>query len=114
MLTKQETIGRGHLGMGVGVAAGSGTQENCSAKWLSVLGFMLAGLFLVCLWPFWFRVLPGGLRITQPRWIPARRNLEVGKTCCLASPLSFDLSQIFSVGNSLLVTRSLPGSPVVR
>ena len=41
MLTKQEVL----LGKGTGWrAVGKGTQENCSAAWLAVLGFMVMGL----------------------------------------------------------------------
>ena len=40
MLTKQETL----LGRAPGWrAVGKGTQENCSAAWLEVLGFMVMG-----------------------------------------------------------------------
>ena len=43
MLTKQEIfIGKGQLG---GEQQGKGTQENCSATWLTVLDFMVMGLF---------------------------------------------------------------------
>ena len=42
MLTKQEIfIGKVHLG---GEQEGKGTQENCSAPWLAVSGFMVMGL----------------------------------------------------------------------
>ena len=41
MLTKQETIGRRHLGK---QQKGKGNQENCSATWLAVSGFRLMGL----------------------------------------------------------------------
>ena len=42
MLTKQETLwGRGARG---GEQEGKGTQENCSATWLAILGFMGMGL----------------------------------------------------------------------
>ena len=30
---------------------------------------------------FWLRVLPGGARLVQPRWMPARRILGGGRTC---------------------------------
>ena len=40
-LTKQETIGKGPPG---GEQWGKGTQEDCSAAWLAVLGFMVMGL----------------------------------------------------------------------
>ena len=36
VLTEQETVGKGHLGR---AQQGKGTQENCSAAWLTVLGF---------------------------------------------------------------------------
>ena len=42
MLTKQEILlGKGPRG---GEQEGKGTQENCSAVWLAVLGFMMMGL----------------------------------------------------------------------
>ena len=42
MLTKQEIfIGKGQLG---GEQQGKGTQENCSAMWHAVSGFMVIGL----------------------------------------------------------------------
>ena len=34
----RDFIGRGHLG---GEQQGKGTQENCSAMWLEVSGFMM-------------------------------------------------------------------------
>ena len=37
----RDFIGRGHPG---GEQQGKGTQENCSAAWLALLGFMLMGL----------------------------------------------------------------------
>ena len=42
MLTKQEILlGKGPRG---GEQEGKGTQENCSAAWIAVLGFMMMGL----------------------------------------------------------------------
>ena len=38
----------GHLG---GEQEGEGTQENCSAAWLTVSGFMVMGLVSGGLWP---------------------------------------------------------------
>ena len=40
-LTKQKTTGEGHLGR---EQEGKGTQENCSAAWLTASGFMVMGL----------------------------------------------------------------------
>ena len=62
-------------------AVGKGTQENCSAAWLAVLGFMVMGL--VSGWPLANHsnsVFPGGARIAQPRWMLARGILESGQT----------------------------------
>ena len=33
---------------------------------------------------FWFRVLPGGACLVQPRWMPERRILGGGRTCCVS------------------------------
>ena len=41
-------IGKGHPG---GEQDGKGTQENCSATWLAVLGFMVMRLVSGWLWP---------------------------------------------------------------
>ena len=58
---------------------------------------------------FWLRVLPGGARLVQPRWMP-ERILGSGQT--VVSP--FDLSQTLLVSGGLLVPRFLPGPPVVK
>ena len=55
---------------------GKGTQENCSAMWLEVSGFMM----VILSQSFWLRVLPGGRCIVQPRWMPSRRILGGGWT----------------------------------
>ena len=63
-------------------AVGKGTQENCSAAWLAILGFMVMALVSgLSLADFWLRVLPGGARLVQPSWMPASRILEGGWTC---------------------------------
>ena len=61
-------------------AGGKGTQENCSAPWLTVSGFMVMGL-VVFSQSFWLRVLSGGACLAQPRWMTARRILGGGQTC---------------------------------
>ena len=88
VLTKQETIGKERPG---GEQQGQGTQENCSATWLAVLGFMVMGLF-------------SGLSLANPSdsgsFLMTRASLsqagfqqeafwEVGRTYGLGSPLSF-------------------------
>ena len=78
MLTKQEIL----LGRAPGWrAVGKGTQENCSAAWLTVLGFMV--MDLVSRWSLvnhFNSVFPGGACIAQPRWIPSRGILGSGQT----------------------------------
>ena len=105
----RDIIGKGHLGR---EQEGKGTQEDCSATWLTVLGFMAIGLvsslsladhcysgfFLVahallsqdgCLWEgFWEAV---------GHMMPP-----------------FDISQILLVGGGLLVPGSLSEPPVIK
>ena len=74
----RDFIGKGHPG---GEQQGKGTQENCSATWLAVSGFMVMGL--VSGWSLANHsnsVFPGGTCITQPRWMLARGILESGRT----------------------------------
>ena len=76
MLTKQNTIYREEQPR-------KGTQENCSATWLTASGFMGMGLgsrlSLVSHLPrpylVWLRILPGVLRLSPSRWIPVPRIL---------------------------------------
>ena len=109
----RDLIGKGHLGR---EEEGKGTQENYSASWLTVLGFVVMGLVSGFRWPI---ILTQG-----PSWWHTHRSTKMdfskndsgrslGHTDWhLLSP--FDLSQILPVGGSLLVLRSLPRPPVVR
>ena len=47
------------------------------------LGFYADGIsfWVVFSQSFWLRVLPGGARLVQPRWMPERRILGGGRTC---------------------------------
>jgi len=48
------------------------------------LGFYGDGIsfhWVVLSQSFWLRVLPGGARLVQPRWMPERRILGGGPTC---------------------------------
>ena len=109
MLTKQEILlGKGARG---GEQEGKGTQENCSATWFAVSGFMVMGLvsrssltkhsdsesFLVA---HALLILDGCQR---GFWE------VVGH---MVSP--FDLSQTLLVGGGLLVPCSLLGPPVIK
>ena len=96
MLTKQETIGRRHLGK---QQKGKGNQENFSSMWLTVSGFMLIGLVSrLSLASHSDSVFPLGTRMAQPRWMLVRGILGGGQTCGV-----FDLSQTLAVGGGLLV-----------
>ena len=109
MLTKQETIGRRHPG---GEQQGKGTQENCSAMWLTVSGFMVMGLasglsLASCSDSESFLVVhalfsqDGCQR--EGFWKVAGHVVSL-----------FDLSQTFPVGGGSLVPCSSPGPPVVK
>ena len=67
-------------------AVGKGTQENCSATCLAVLGFMVMGL--VSGWSVANHsnsVFPGGAHMAQPRWMLARGILGSGRTGSVSS-----------------------------
>ena len=102
----RDFIEKGHLGE---EQQGKGAQENCSATWLTVSGFMImeliSGLRLAnrLAWPVVsLRVLPGGTCISQPRRT-VRRSLE---SWCPPPPLG--LSSVLPVtfsGSTLFLTR---------
>ena len=109
VLTKQETVGKRHLG---GDQQGKGTQENCSATWLVVSGFMVKGFV------FGFSLVnhsdAGSFLVVHTLLCQVGCQREgfwevVGH---VVSP--FDLSQILLVGGGLLVPSSLPSAPVVK
>ena len=103
----RDFLGKGHPG---GEQEGKGTQENYSATWLAVSGFtvMVFASMLSFSQSLWFRVLPGGARVVQPRWMP-ERGLHLWEVVGhVVSP--FDLP----VGGGLLVPCSLPGPPVLK
>ena len=74
----RDFIRKGHPG---GEQHGKGTQENCSATWLAVSGFMVMGLVSgLSLANHSNSVFPGGTRIAQLRWILARGILGSERT----------------------------------
>ena len=107
VLTKQEIL----LGKGTRVERGKGTQENCSATWLEVSGFMVMGSvprlslanhsdsesFLVVLALFSQDGCWRGF------WEVIRHVVS-----------TFDLSRTLPVGGGLLVPCSVPGPPVLK
>ena len=95
---------------------GKGTQEDCSASGLAVLGFMVmrlvSGLPLANhsdsgLFPVMLASLSQDGFQQEGFW-------EIGRTYGLSSLSSSDLSQMFPVGGCLLVLSSLPGLPILR
>ena len=88
MLTKQETL----------LGKGARTYSSRVREPRRLLGRMVYSLEVygdeVSFWvvsgpSLWVRVLPGGARITQPRWSPARRILGGWWAHGLQAPLSF-------------------------
>ena len=108
MLTKQETLLKGRLS---GEQKGKGTWENCPTTWLSILGFivmrLVSGFFLASHSDSGYS---GGTCIAQSKWRALRRSLGSGRT----RGVSFDLSQVLTVGGRLLLLCSLPGPPVIK
>ena len=106
MLTKQEIL----LGKGTRVENSKGTQENCSASWLAVSGFMAMGL--VSGWSLanhsnseYFLVAHASLNHDGCQ-LEGFREVDGH----VVSP--FDFSRILPVGGGLLVPYALSGSPV--
>ena len=104
-------IGKGHPG---GEQQGKETQENCSAAWLTMSGFMVMGL--VSGWSLTNHsnsqsFLVAHASLSQDGWIPQQEEFcEVDGH--VVSPL--DLSQTLLTGGGLLVLYSLSGSPVIK
>ena len=75
------------------------------------LGFYGDGIsfWVVFSQSFWLRVLPGGARLVQPRWMPVRRILWGGWTCGV-SFWPFPNSS----GWWWLILCYLPGLPVIK
>ena len=82
MPTKQETLlGRGARAESRRVREPRRTALPCGSQ------FHGDGIsfWVVLGQSFWLRVLPGGARIAQSRWLPARRILGGGRTRCISS-----------------------------
>ena len=104
----RDFIGKGHPG---GEQEGKGTQENCSAAGLAVLGFMVMGLVSGWLWPIiliqslpWWRTHHSAKMDASERdsrkWTDRQGLL--------------DLSRTLLAGGGLLVPYSLSGFPVIK
>ena len=121
VLTKQEIMGKGHPGR---EQQGRGTQENCSATWLTVSGFMVMGLvsglslashltwpiFGLTQGPCWWLVhlsakMDFGVRVSG--------RLAISSLLFLAPPefsqLLFGGNTMFSIGTSCCETTQASG-----
>ena len=108
----RDFIGKGRPG---GEHQGKGKQENCSARWLAVLGFMVMGLVSGLSLSWWCTHHSAKMDSSKTY----SRRLVGHMDWHLLSPffffpLSFWPFPNFPVGSSLLVPRSLPGPPDVR
>jgi len=78
----RDFIGKGHLG---GEQEGKGTQENCSAAWLPVSGFMVMGL--VSGWSLANHSNSESFLVAHAllsQWMLARGILGSGQTCSVS------------------------------
>ena len=109
MLTQQQTF----WGRDVGREQQSkGAQENCSATWLVVPGFMVRGF--VVGFSLDNHSDAGSFLVvhTLLRQVGCQREGFWEAVGHVVSP--FDLPQILPVGGGLLVPSSLPSAPVVK
>ena len=109
MLTKQKTS------FARGTQEGKGNQENCSAMWLAVLGFMV--MRLVSRLSLANRSDSGGsgcflvvYTLISQDGCQREGFWEVGRHVVS----HFDLSRTLPVGGGLLVPCSSPGPPVIK
>ena len=89
-----------------GEQEGKGNQENCSASqshrfYSDGISFQLVFSQL-----FWLRVLPGGARLIQPRWMPVRRILGGGRTCGVSFWPVLNSSSCWWLISSIFLTRT--------
>ena len=95
---------KGHPG---GEQWDKGTQENSSAAWFAVSGFMVMGLVSgLSLVSHSDWVLPGGARLVQPRWMPERRILGGGQTCGVSFWPFLNSSSWWWLISSVFLTRT--------
>ena len=85
---------------------GKETQENCSAAWLTVSGFMVMGL--VSRWSLANHsnsVFPGGAPIAQPRWMLVRGTPGSGQTRGISFRPFLNSSHLWWVISSVFLIR---------
>ena len=101
----RDFIGKEHVG---GEQQGKGTQENSSATWLKVSGFMVMGLVSELSFANHSdsRILPGGARLVQPRWMQERRILGGGRICGVSFWPFLNSSGWWRLISSMFLTRT--------
>ena len=105
----RDFTGKGHPG---GEQQGKGTQENCSAAWLAVSGFMVMGL--VSGWSLANHSNSESFLVAHA-WLSQDGCYREGFWKVDGHAVSpFDLSWTLPVGGGLLVPYSLSGSPVIK
>ena len=101
----RDFFGKEHVGR---EQQGKGTQENSSATWLKVSGFMVMGLVSELSFANHSdsRILPGGARLVQPRWMQERRILGGGRTCGVSFWPFLNSSGWWRLISSMFLTRT--------
>ena len=109
---ERDYVGKGSMGR----EQGKGTQQSHATMYFALSGFMVMGYFSSCLWPIIFT--------KGPSWWCAHHSTKKDSSEKDSGKLAghretyllshFALSQILLVVRSLLVSRPLPGLPVVR
>ena len=101
LLTKQEILS----GRGAPVESSRVREPRRTA--LAVSGFTVMGLVsrLSLAKSFWLRVLPGGARLVQPRWMPDVRILGGCRTCGVSFWLFLNSSGLWWLTSSVSHTR---------
>ena len=105
----RDFIGKGHPG---GEQEGKGTQENCSASWLAVLGFMVMGL--VSGWSLANHSNSESFLVAQASLSQDGCYREGFWEVDGQVVFPLDLSRTLHAGGSLLVPYSLSGSPAIK
>ena len=89
-------------------AGGSGNPGEQFCCMACSLGFYGDGISFRVVFSrsFWLRVLPGGARLVQPRWMPARRILGGGRTCGVSFWHFLNSSGWWRLISSVFLTRT--------
>ena len=102
MLTKQEIL----LGRGSWMESSRIREPRRTAlPWLGFYGDQIS-FQVVFSQSLWVRVLPGGARLVQPRWMPERRILGGGQICGVSFWPFLNSSGWWRLISSVFLTRT--------